>query len=179
MLKMRSELKDKLEGSSRQTKVYPELNRYGQVAFQTVSKIGPTPWAARTRSYDEFGLENIHSNTPETTLQITNMIWRLNELATDAYRSARTLYWGLYSMTRIHTAGSKHPSNVALENALKALVEADARAGAVPDVSPGSLYIRKEVEGSRILVGKWLRRFVTFRALARKAPSSEITVGQQ
>jgi hypothetical protein len=178
MLRIRSLLHAMLEGSAPSTKVYPVINSLGQVDSETIKEVGPTKWHKRTASYDEFGLENIHSNTPETQLALTSFVWRLNELATDAFRSARTTYWGLYSMSRLHTAGTKIPSPIALENAMKALVEADALAGAVPFTGPGALFVRKNDEGSRILVGKWLRRFLMFRAKAQAdVVSKNLTVG--
>jgi len=160
---------------------YPEPSEQGGVDVHQVRKELPGYWAPRTKFYDQYGLDGIHSNTPETTLAVESIVWRMNELATDSYRSARSLYHGLLALTRIHTAGkTKVPGNVALETALKSLVEADALAGAVPNVAPGALFIRKEDQGTRIVVGRWLQRFLSFRASALKpVPSSvDLTVGR-
>jgi len=160
---------------------YPEPSEQGGVDVHQVRKELPGYWAPRTKFYDQYGLDGIHSNTPETTLAVESIVWRMNELATDSYRSARSLYHGLLALTRIHTAGkTKVPGNVALETALKNLVKADALAGAVPNVGPGVLFVRKEDQGTRIVVGRWLQRFLSFRASALKpVPSSvDLTVGR-
>lgn len=182
LLRMRAILKRMLEAPTKHHLVYysPSDSEKGGVDREVIPKEGPSKWQKRTCAHDETGLEYITSGVPAIHQVVTDLVWSLNEEATDKYRAARTLYWSLYSLLRLHTAGSKISKPVIVETAVTALIEADSRAGAIPDVAPGSLFIRKETGGQKITVGRWLSRFLAFRAEAQKASvavSKDLTVG--